>query len=434
MKKIFFIGIGGIGLSALARFLNEQGYIVYGSDVYESELVKELRAEGIAVFIGHSASNLSDDTDLLIYSAVIDENNPERVKAKELNIKCLSRKQALPLILDKKQIFAVAGAHGKSTTSAILASILQSSFIIGAVDKRSGKNMLYRKNENIVFEADESDSSFLNLRPRLSIVTNAEPEHLEHYEHNLDKFYTAYLDFINQSNVVVLNAEDEFLATINNPKHIKLYPSKDIKNLKLQVKNYLPYISFDLKDYGTFSVLGHSKCIAVDAALAILSARNIGLSLSEIKQNLMNFCGIKKRFDILVANEKNIIIDDYAHHPTEVNETKQGVFAYAKELNINECVAIWQPHKYTRLIDNLEEFKTCFNGFNKLYILPVYSASQKEQSINLKEHFKNAIFIDDIKRKDDYLIAFKDKEEIILDNALYIGFNAGDLTYKLRGK
>lgn len=432
MKKIFFIGIGGIGLSALARFLNERGIVVLGSDIYESELVKELRAEGIAVFIGHSASNLSSDIDLVVYSAVIKENNPERKKALELGIKTLSRKEALPLILENKKLFAVAGAHGKSTTSSILANILQSSFIIGAVDKKTGKNMVYKSSDKIVFEADESDSSFLNINPFLSIVTNAEPEHLEHYNHNLDAFYKAYFDFLKQSQIRVVNAEDEFLKGVDLDCE-KLVPSEEINNLEFEVKDFLPYISFDLRDYGRFSVQGHSECIAIDASLAILAARLIGLSLSEIKQNLKDFCGIKKRFDVLLANEKIVIIDDYAHHPTEVKETKKGIFSYAKALNISNTIAIWQPHKYTRLLDNLEGFKTCFSGFSKLYILPVYSANEDEIKINLKEHFPNAVLIDNVKREGEKLVLLKNNDRIELDCGVIVGFNAGDLTYKLRG-
>ncbi|MBT0879905.1 MULTISPECIES: UDP-N-acetylmuramate--L-alanine ligase [unclassified Campylobacter] len=432
MKKIFFIGIGGIGLSALARFLNERGISVLGSDVYESELVKELRAEGIAVFIGHSASNLSNDIDLVVHSAVIRENNPEIKKAKELGIKVLSRKEALPLILENKMLFAVAGAHGKSTTSSILANILQSSFIIGAVDKRAGKNMVYKTSEKLVFEADESDSSFLNLNPALSIVTNAEPEHLEHYNHDLNAFYKAYTDFLKQSKIRVINAEDEFLATIDLDCE-RLVPSEDIKNLEFEVKDYLPFISFDLRDFGRFSVQGHSECIAIDTALAILAARCVGLSLSEIKQNLKDFCGIKKRFDVLYASKDFVIIDDYAHHPTEVRETKKGIFSYAKALNLDDTIAIWQPHKYTRLLDNLEGFKTCFEGFSKLFILPVYSANEDEIKIDLAKHFPNACFIDDIKRVDNSLKLFSNLGEITLDKGVVVGFNAGDLTYKLRG-
>lgn len=432
MKKIFFIGIGGIGLSALARFLNERGVSVLGSDVYESELVKELRAEGIAVFIGHSASNLSNDIDLVVHSAVIRENNPEIKKAKELGIKVLSRKEALPLILDNKTLFAVAGAHGKSTTSSILANILQSSFIIGAVDKRAGKNMMYKKSESLVFEADESDSSFLNINPYLSIVTNAEPEHLEHYNHDLNAFYKAYEDFLKQSKIRVINAEDEFLAKVNIDCE-RLIPSEDITNLEFSVKDYLPFISFDLRDFGRFSVQGHSECIAIDAALAILAARCVGLSLSEIKQNLKDFKGIKKRFDVLFANNTRAIIDDYAHHPTEIKETKKGIFAYAKALGIKDSIAIWQPHKYTRLLDNLEGFKTCFEGFSKLFIMPVYSASENEIKIDLAEHFPNAKLILDIKRFDDKIKIISNDGEEILENGVIVGFNAGDLTYKLRG-
>lgn len=210
MKKIHFIGIGGIGISALARFLKEKGYEISGSDLKASKITAELEKEGVAISIPHGEKNVIGK-DLVIYSAAIKAQNAEFKKAKALGIKTLSRKEALPLILRDKQVFAVAGAHGKSTTSSILASLMNdASVIIGAILKEFGSNMIYKESDKLIFEADESDSSFLNANPYVAIVTNAEAEHLEHYKNDLKKLHKAYEQFLNSAKIRVINGEDEF--------------------------------------------------------------------------------------------------------------------------------------------------------------------------------------------------------------------------------
>ena len=215
MKKIHFIGIGGIGISALARFLKEKGYDISGSDLRESKITKELENEGIVVQIPHLAKNVKGK-DLVIYSAAIKAQNVEFKEAKRLKIQTFSRKEALPLILQDKQVFAVAGAHGKSTTSSILASLMnEASVIIGAILKEFGSNMIYKESDKLIFEADESDSSFLNANPHLAIVTNAEAEHLDFYKNDINKLHKAYESFLRQAKIRIINGEDEFLKALN---------------------------------------------------------------------------------------------------------------------------------------------------------------------------------------------------------------------------
>ena len=249
----------------------------------------------------------------MVYSAAIKEDNIELVEARRKGIKCFSRKEILPYVLEDKCVFAVAGAHGKSTTSAMLASLIEGSVIIGAISKQFGSNMRYAKSDNVVFEADESDSSFLNSNPYLAIVTNAEPEHMEHYDYDLAKFYAAYKGFLERAKVRVINAEDEFLSTLKLDA-IRLYPSSDITELTMVVRDYQPYTSFNLKNLGKFEAFGMGEHIAIDASLAILAAMH-ETPLKDIRENLLNFKGIKKRFDILSANKNFVLIDDYAHHP-----------------------------------------------------------------------------------------------------------------------
>ena len=433
IRKVHFIGIGGIGISAIARFLHEKGHKISGSDIKESKTTLELKDEGIEVITPHCKEAIKDQ-DFVVYSAAIKEDNIELVEARNKGIKCFSRKEILPYVLEDKCVFAVAGAHGKSTTSAMLASLIEGSVIIGAISKQFGSNMRYAKSDNVVFEADESDSSFLNSNPYLAIVTNAEPEHMEHYDYDLAKFYAAYKGFLERAKVRVINAEDEFLSTLKLDA-IRLYPSTDITELTMVVRDYQPYTSFNLKNLGKFEAFGMGEHIAIDASLAILAAMH-ETPLKDIRENLLNFKGIKKRFDILSANKNFILIDDYAHHPTEIKATLKSVFEYAKILGINSVTAIFQPHRYTRLSTNLPGFKECFKGVDELVILPVYAAGENPIEVDMKSEFSeyNPIFTDKVERVEEgieFIDEFGVKNR--LSDGIVVGFGAGDISVQLRG-
>ena len=433
IRKVHFIGIGGIGISAIARFLHEKGHKISGSDIKESKTTLELQNEGIEVITPHCKEAIKDQ-DFVVYSAAIKEDNIELVEARNKGIKCFSRKEILPYVLEDKCVFAVAGAHGKSTTSAMLASLIEGSVIIGAISKQFGSNMRYAKSDNVVFEADESDSSFLNSNPYLAIVTNAEPEHMEHYDYDLAKFYAAYKGFLERAKVRVINAEDEFLSTLKLDA-IRLYPSSDITELTMVVRDYQPYTSFNLKNLGKFEAFGMGEHIAIDASLAILAAMH-ETPLKDIRENLLNFKGIKKRFDILSANKNFVLIDDYAHHPTEIKATLKSVFEYAKILGINSVTAIFQPHRYTRLSTNLAGFKECFKGVDELVILPVYAAGENPIEVDMKSEFSeyNPIFTDKVERVEEG-IEFTDEFGVKnrLSDGIVVGFGAGDISVQLRG-
>ncbi len=433
IRKVHFIGIGGIGISAIARFLHEKGHKISGSDIKESKTTLELQNEGIEVITPHCKEAIKDQ-DFVVYSAAIKEDNIELVEARNKGIKCFSRKEILPYVLEDKCVFAVAGAHGKSTTSAMLASLIEGSVIIGAISKQFGSNMRYAKSDNVVFEADESDSSFLNSNPYLAIVTNAEPEHMEHYDYDLAKFYAAYKGFLERAKVRVINAEDEFLSTLKLDA-IRLYPSTDITELTMVVRDYQPYTSFNLKNLGKFEAFGMGEHIAIDASLAILAAMH-ETPLKDIRENLLNFKGIKKRFDILSANKNFVLIDDYAHHPTEIKATLKSVFEYAKILGINSVTAIFQPHRYTRLSTNLPGFKECFKGVDELVILPVYAAGENPIEVDMKSEFSeyNPIFTDKVERVEEG-IEFTDEFGVKnrLSDGIVVGFGAGDISVQLRG-
>lgn len=440
IKRIHFIGIGGIGISALAKFLRAQGVEISGSDIAEGSVTKELKEIGIQVSIPHTKDAICGQ-DLVIHSAIIKEDNIEVQEAHAQNIPVLSRKESLKMILGNKEVFAVAGAHGKSTTTAILSAILKdASALIGAESKEFCSNTRALSGNRVVFEADESDKSFLECNPTCAIVTNAEPEHMETYNHDLSQFYGAYESFLRLAKICVINAEDSFLGALQDLGNlcVRFYPSKDLQNIRYIVENGMPKTQFTLtnanKDYGTFSVYGLGEHIAIDAALAILAASQI-LPLNEIRKNIQDYCGIKKRFDILTQGEC-VIIDDYAHHPTEITATLKALKKYQELKGAKQLVAIWQPHKYSRIKDNLEGFIGCFEGVDSLVILPVYAAGEAAIAMDFATLFAqyNPIFADEVKRIGNALYLLKDSQEIAhLKEGIIVGFNAGNLTYALRG-
>ena len=432
--KVHFIGIGGIGLSALARFLNNDGHEITGSDMKSSPITKELEKEGIKVSCPQEAKNINDAFDLVIYSAAVTDENPELIEARLKQIRTLSRKEALPIILGDKKNYCVAGAHGKSTTTAILASILQSSALIGAISKDFGSNFRY-VNDLVAFEADESDASFLLSNPFCAIVTNAEPEHMEYYHYDYDKFYESYERFISLAKKRVLNGEDKDIKKLKVEDATYLYPSIDIKNLCYTLKDNQPCTKFDLKDFGTFEVWGFGYHIAINASLAIMAALN-ELDIETIRKNLLNYKGIKKRFDIVQANDKFVVIDDYAHHPTEIEATMKSIELYDNLTNLNNRIVLWQPHKYSRTNDNLEGFKKCFRRCDELIILPIWTIPGEQKiEIDFQKEFAayNPIFADRISSTNGRIDLIKD-EKIIksYDEGIFLGVGAGDITYQLR--
>jgi len=319
----------------------------------------------------------------------------------------------------------------------MLSSIIpESNALIGAISKEFGSNVRHADNKKVVFEADESDESFLNSNPYLAIVTNVEPEHMEYYEYDEEKFYNAYRNFLNLAQVRVINAEDEFLSSLSIGA-IRLYPSKDITDTEFVLVNSEPHTRFQLKKLGQFEVFGFGHHIAVDAALAILAALEMNEDLEDIRKNLLNYKGIKKRFDIIQNYENSVVIDDYGHHPTEIKVTIESLKTYQELRGFNKLQVIWQPHKYSRTIDNLTAFVECFKGVDELVILPIWSAGEIEVEIDLKGAFSRykLHMADSITRKDGVVQVIKDGNIITeYHEGIISSFGAGDITYQIRGE
>ncbi len=457
--KVHFIGIGGIGVSGLARFLKAQGAIISGSDIHDTSITQTLKNEGICINIPHSKDVIASK-DLIIHSAIIKNSNIEIMEAKKLNKTILSRKEALKILLSKKKVLSVCAAHGKSSTSAILASILSNSgAIIGAISKEFKSNVRVSNKDIIVFEADESDKSFLNSNPYKSIVINAEAEHLESYDNDFLKLQDAYMDFIKLSKHSILNLECNIVKNMyeklqqekksnkNIPDIICLNPENDIKNISYVIKDSMPFTNFELKDWGKFSVYGIGYHNAINASMAILSSIDL-LTIQDIKKNMLNFRGIKKRFDILqhLKEDRPCIIDDYAHHPTEIRATLGATKIYANLLrqtfdftnSAYKIIAIFQPHKYSRLRNNLQAFCECFVDCDELIILPVWAAGEEKIDFDFRFLFNsyNLSFAEKLKRDGSNIILLDSNNNKIrtLSKGIIVGLGAGDITYQLRGE
>jgi UDP-N-acetylmuramate--alanine ligase len=430
--KVHFIGIGGIGLSALARFLQYRGYTVSGSDVKSTPITQELEKEGINVTIPQCSKAITGQ-DLVIYSAAVQNHNVEIQEAKKQKLVLLPRKEALSVIMQKTTNYCVCAAHGKSTTTAILSSILQSSAIIGAISKEFGSNFRYI-DETLAFEADESDESFILSHPYCSIVLNTEPEHMEYYNYDEKRFYDAYTKFLDIAKLRVINAEDEYLQNYKGYA-VRLYPSKDIKNIEFILKDDEPYTKFILKDYGEFEVWGFGLHIAIDASCAILAASQ-SMSVPDIKTNLAKYQGIKKRFEIVQKSDSLIIIDDYAHHPTEIKATFESVNLYNRYKQLDKKIIIWQPHKYSRTMDNLAAFKECFKGCDELIILPVWSVAEEIRDIDFAKEFTNynTTLCAKINTSQGMIKLLDENNNVIreITKGIVLGVGAGDITYQLR--
>ncbi len=435
--KVHFIGIGGIGISALAKFMAGEGHTISGSDIRQSEITDELALKyGAKITIPHHADAV-EGADMVIHSAAVRKNNPEYIRAKELGIPLYARKEALTFILKDKRVYAVGGAHGKSTTSAMLAELLPTTnALIGAICKTFHSNVRTAPNDRVVFEADESDASFLNCNPYMAVVTNVEPEHMEYYEYDTDRFYDAYRQFISLAQVRVLNGEDPFLSTLDSPA-IRLFPSRDITDVEYVLIGGEPHTRFRLKDLGSFDVFGLGNHIAVDASLAILAALHEGEPLERVRENLKNYKGIKKRFDIIENRDDWVVIDDYGHHPTEIKATMEALKTYAQMRGFTKIRAIWQPHKYSRTMDNLAGFVDCFDGVDELVILPIWAAGEVEVPIDLKGAFSGYdLTMGDRVTKEGGAVKVLDAQGQVMkrfESDLVVAFGAGDITYQIRG-
>lgn len=385
-KTIHFIGVGGAGMSGLAEVFSKHGYYVQGSDIKKSVVTDRLEKSGILIKEFHSAENIQN-ADFVVYSSCITDDNPELKEARRKAVPILRRIEALNMLMKDKKIIAVSGAHGKTTTSSLISYLLikaglDPTVFIGADVEFLGGNACYGESDLVVTEADESDGSFLLLKPLYSVSTNVDREHMDYY-YNMDNVINAYKKFIGntmEKGKAFVCVDDPLLRNIirDVPKRIVKYgfsPDAGIRadNIKLiGLKGSRFDVLVNNKTLGTvaLSLLGEHNILNTLAAIGV--AMDLGVKFSFIKEVISKFKGADRRFKVRRLNSDILVIDDYAHHPTEIKATLR-VLEDAKK----RIVAVFQPHRYSRTKYLREEFGNSFNLADHLVITDIYSAHEK---------------------------------------------------------
>ena len=388
LNKVHFIGIGGYGMSALAIVMVEMGYTVTGSDIASQELTKKLVAKGATVYIGHSSENCHG-ADLVVYSAATSIDNVERVEARRLHIPTIHRAELLAQLLTKQKGIAIAGAHGKTTTSSIIAFIMEKctydpTYVIGGEVVDFGTNAKAGQGKYIVAEADESDGSFLQYRPWLAVVTNIEADHLENYNGNFEKLKQAYVQFLNQitsDGFAVLCVDD------HNIRHILPELRGVIKTFGIDTQAHYTATNIELgdrcvcytlndgvKSLGKINLAIPGKHNVYNSMAAIVVCLEAGIAFDDIVQTIGQFQGAKRRFQVLGHKNDILVVDDYAHHPTEIEATLAAAKATGKRI-----IAIFQPQRYSRTFFLLDAFSRAFDGADEVLITDIYAPVGEEQ-------------------------------------------------------
>ncbi|MDS1029577.1 UDP-N-acetylmuramate--L-alanine ligase [Bacillota bacterium LX-D] len=385
MEWAHFIGIGGSGMSGLAKILLEIGVKVSGSDQKLSKTTKELTNLGAQIYQEHSGENILPGITMVIRSTAIPPDNPELVKAQELHIPIIHRGELLAKLTEKQKTIAVAGAHGKTTTTSMLATIfykhgLDPTVAVGGKVLDIGSNAKYGKGEYLVAEADESDGSFLKLHPYVAVVTNIEDDHLDHYGsvENIIKAFEQFISLVPQQGFCVLCADDSELARIagNVPNAITygLTGNPDYKAEDIEYGNISRSKIYYKKEFlGILELLIPGRHNISNALGAIAVGHQLGIEFSAMAQYLKSFHGAGRRFETVGEHQGIHIVDDYAHHPTEVKATLQA----AKQLNPKRLLAVFQPHRYTRTKQLFKEFGTSFAEADKVIVTNIYAASEQ---------------------------------------------------------
>ncbi|KNB73890.1 UDP-N-acetylmuramate--L-alanine ligase [Brevibacillus reuszeri] len=385
-RHVHFVGIGGYGMSAIARVLIDLGYKVTGSDVAMNDLAKKLEARGAVVHIGHQAAHV-EGADIVVYSTSIPKDNPEVVAAEEKGIVVMHRSQMLARILNERTGVAVAGAHGKTTTTSMISHVMEEcgvdpTFIIGGELMNAGTNAKAGTSEYVIAEADESDGSFLEYRPMYEIVTSIEPDHLEHFDgdfNNLKQAYVKFLSHLKPGGKAVLCIDDSHVRDVL-PSVTETVVSYSIDPAMAGQADYRAeaihcgdrcstcqiYHKDQLLGELILTVPGNHNI--ANALAAIIVCLDTGLSFEQIAAALTTFRGAKRRFQIIGDARDVLVVDDYAHHPTEIIATLNGARASGRRV-----IAVFQPQRYTRTFFLMDEFSRAFAEADEVIVTDIYS-------------------------------------------------------------
>lgn len=441
-KNLHFIAIGGVGQSALAKILKIKGYNVSGSDIKESKYTKELRDLGVQINIGHD-KNVIEENMTIVLSSAIKEDNEELIRAKELNLPLYHRSDILKLISELYDCFiGFSGTHGKTTTSGLCSYVLEKinahpAYASGGIIQGLNTNAnSYPDSKIFIAELDESDGTIIKYSPDFIAINNLEADHFDFYkngEEDLISTFKTFIDNLKQSSKIFINIDDEgnnLLIKKVSDKNIITYSIKNknadyfADNIKISGEN-----SFDLYVKGKYiteiktQLTGFHNVINALCVISVLNEK--GFNINDIKPYLYSFSGMKRRYEKVFENENVTVIDDYAHHPTEI----KALLENAKKRTDKNIVAIFQPHRYTRLKALWNDFLNSFDLADELFILDTYSAGDKyDEKYNSKNfassiHHKCAKYI-----KGNMDDAAREISKYIKKNDYIITIGAGDVT------
>jgi len=441
-KKIHFIGIGGIGMSGMAEFLFNHGFQITGSDISTSERTKHLSNLGINISYNHNSSNINNQ-DLVVYSSAVNQDNSELSKSKELHIPIMKRSQMLGELIKIKDVsIGVAGTHGKTTTSSMLGSILHESnldptLIIGGIVNKFNSNNISGEGDYIVVEADEFDRSFLSLKPTYAILNNLDKEHLDTYKNSddLKNTFCEYANSIPFYGKVAINNDSKYLADISNKINkpsISFGINEKADIMATNIKYNMNQSSFTVtsKIYDDFNIeLKYPGTHNIYNALAATTlSLELNIPIDKIKNSLKKYSGVKRRFEIKYNNKNNniMVVDDYAHHPVEIEYTLNAV----KSGWNNRIISIYEPHLYSRTNEFKTETAKALSTSDIVIISEIYGSREKPinnvtsdliiDELNLLNHKKH-IYIKDKNNICSYL------EKNIKENDIILIMGAGQI-------
>ena len=398
---LHFVGIGGIGMSAMAELLHQLGYNVQGSDAVDSPNIQRLKEQGIRVFIGHDAKNIFDATGKqvggLVINAVLKQDNPEVLKARELRIPLINRSELLAEVMRVKWSVGIAGTHGKTTTTSIVGSLLEAggfdpTVINGGIVNAYGTNTRIGQGDWVVVEADEAYGTFLKLRPTVAIVTNMDPEHLDYY-HTFDNVRAAYKHYVESTpfyGFAVLcldHPEVQKLAANISERRIITYgtnPQAEVqaKNIRQTPQGSYFDVHVDAPLSPTPRVIKNVHMPTpglhnvLNSLASIAVALQMGMKDDTIVQTLAKFLGVKRRFTKTGEVNDITIIDDYGHHPVEIAAVLKAARSTISDNGTQKIIAVVQPHRYSRVHDLFADFCTCMNDADTVIIADVYAAGE----------------------------------------------------------
>ena len=387
-QHVHFVGIGGYGMSAIARVMLDLGYEVSGSDVSTPELATRLKERGARVYLGHAPSQVAG-ADVVVYSTAVPADNVELKAARDQHIPVIHRSEMLSRLMADRTGIAIAGAHGKTTTTSMIAYVMERcgldpTFVIGGVVNNIGDNAKAGAGQFVVAEADESDGSFLHYRPQIAVVTAIEADHLEYYDGSFENLKAAYAQFIRQipaGGLCVMSAEDSHIRSLRNEAAARIctfgieqeadYMAKQVQLLDRGSLSVVYYRGQRLGELA-LSVPGRHNIMNALAAIAV--TLEAGLSFEQVTAELATFHGAKRRFQVISEASDVLVIDDYAHHPTEITATIAAARTTGRRI-----IAVFQPQRYTRTYFLFDAFARAFQGADEVIITDIYSPPGERQ-------------------------------------------------------